>query len=561
MSARKSARPTGTARRIVGLCALAVAAVLATSVVVADAVPGAAPKGGGATPAMTCAAVAGLDLALVPGAPAEIVSATVLAAKDNTLGNWEACQVRGILAPQTQFQLLLPTRTWQGRYLQTGCGGYCGSVAIQAQAATGCVPLTDGAFAVASDNEGHYGGSAFSGIFGADPTLRVAFGYESEHQLAMVAKALVGKYYGAAPAYSYYDGCSQGGHEGLTEAQRYPHDFNGILAGAPASIMTELNVWYQGWNTLANRGVTGGAVLSVADLAPLHRAVLDACDRLDGAVDGLLADPTGCPFDPASIACSGKPGFCLTGAQVEAVRKLYAGPRDTHGRLMYPGWEVPGSELNWANWLVPSVPGAPVIDQQVVEQTLRYLVNPGVEPDRTVDDVRFTAAQFAQLTRNPSGIYDATDPDLSAFRDAGGKLLLWHGWADPAISPVGTIAYYQAVQDAMGGLGRTQQFARLFMLPGVAHCGGGEGPDSFDGLSAVVDWAEHGTAPDKLVTSKLDGSGKPVLTRPVYPYAPTAPSPGKPFDPRVPWLGSFTSGYEQVCGWVNGQWVCRRGKN
>jgi feruloyl esterase len=531
------------------------------------------------TPVLSCAQVAQLDLGALPGAATEISSAAALAAADNTQGDWNACEVSGTIAPQIQFQLLLPTSTYQGEYLQDGCGGYCGSVGISTPAATGCAPLTGGAFAIASDNEGHYGAAAFSASFGADPTLRASFGYQSEHELAMAAKAVIAKFYGTGPADSYFDGCSQGGHEALTEAQRYPRDFNGIVAGSPASIMTELNVFYQAWNAQANTAPDGSPVITPADLAPLHQAVVDACDAADGTRDGLVSDPLGCHFDPAGIACNGRAStaadFCLTPAQVTTVRKLYEGPRDAQGQLLYPGWQLPGSELNWAAWLVPTSAGAATIDQQIAQETLRYMVYPGINGSATYKDVNFTAAEFDQLTAANDGMYDATDPDLSAFRAAGGKLILWAGWADPAISPVGTVAYYQAVENAMGGAQATERFARLFLLPGVSHCGGGQGPDQFDALTAITDWVTMSQAPDSLLTSTVNSSGATTATRPVYPYpmiavdttgGPTDQAssytarPGTSLAPLT-WLGSFRSGYETVSGWVDGQWVTRPGKS
>src|SRR3954453_18739636 len=339
----------------------------------------------------------------------------------------------------------------------------------------------------------------------------------SEHKLADLMKNLLKVFYGQAPTYAFYDGCSTGGREGLLEAQQYPHDFNGIVSGAPASIHQPLNVWYQGWNALANQGPDGQPILTIDKLAPLHAAVAGAC----GGVNGLILDRSAGDFDPGSIQCPAgatDTSSCLTPAQVETVRKLYAGPRDDHGDLMYPGWPVKGSEANWAPWLVPATPGAPTsstIDANAALNTIRYLAYKDIDPTLGLEDIPFTEAGFRQIMSQTSDIFDATNPDLTAFRDAGGKLILWHGWADPAISPVGTVAYYQAVQDHMGGPAATARFARLFMLPGVGHCRGGQGPDSFGALSAIVDWVEHGKAPDSFVTTKSPTSHQhgPVPSR------------------------------------------------
>jgi hypothetical protein len=521
-------------------------------------------------PKTDCAALAGQDLSGVPDAPAIIGSARPTTSPQG----WAACDVKGTVAPQIQFEAWLPTTTWRQRYLQVGCGAFCGNVGINAQAAAGCVPLTRGDFVMASDNEGHVGVSGFDGVFGADPQLRVDLGYRSDHVVSVVVKRLIGVYYGQGPRHSYFDGCSQGGHEGLAEAQRYPADFDGIVAGAPASIFTPLNVWFQGWNGRVNTGAHGRPVLTADKLAPLHSAVLTACDGKDGLADGQIDDPRACAFDPASLRCA--PGAntagCLTDTQIGVVRKLYEGPRDERGRRLYPGGEAIGSELAWANWIVPTAPGAVSIARSIATSTLKYLAYPAARPSMTLDDLAFDSATFRE-TYEQAGVYDATDPDLSAFRAKGGKLIIWHGWADQAISPYGTVAYYHALADRMGGRAATQRFARLFMLPGVNHCGGGEGPDAIDALTATVDWVEGGLAPDRLIATRTQGNDV-VRTRPVYPYplvarydgtgstdeasnfAP-APPPAD-YGDGVSWLGSFRSGYERTCAWRNGRWSCTR---
>jgi Tannase and feruloyl esterase len=503
-------------------------------------------------PVVTCGQLATLDLAAMTGTAVSVASATTTTA---TPGGWTACDVHGNIAPQEQFEAFLPTSTWRQLYLQTGCGGFCGSVSIMAQQANGCVPLTSGQFVMASDNEGHFGTNAFDGTFGADPELRQYFGHLSEHVLAVFMKALIKIFYGASPAYSFYDGCSQGGHEGLMEAQQFPRDFNGIVAGAPASITQPLNVWYQAWNALANLGPDGHAILTADKLPILHAAAVKACGRLNG----LVMDPMTCKFDPASVQCppdASSTASCLTAAQVGVARKLYSGPRDAQGKLMYPGWQVPGSELNWVPWVVPAPGSTFTIDPGIALNTVRYLAYPGINPRLGLADIPFTAAGFRQIMAATGATFDATDPDLAAFRHAGGKLILWHGLADPAISPIGTIAYYQAVEDHMGGPAATQKFARLFLMPGMSHCSGGQGPNSFDALTAIISWVEQGTAPTSLLTSQTPTAANPVQSLPAYPYplmatyngtgrvdlasSYHAALPPEPFDAHIHWLGSFS---------------------
>jgi hypothetical protein len=504
------------------------------------------------TPVEACSQLTGLDLAGMTGIGVSIASATTTT---STPGGWAACDVHGNIAPQEQFEAFLPTSTWHRLYLQTGCGGFCGTVSITAQQANGCVPLTGGQFVMASDNEGHFGTAAFDATFGADAQLRDYFGHLSEHALAVFMKKLIKIFYGASPSYSFYDGCSQGGHEGLMEAQQFPRDFNGIVSGAPASITQPLNVWYQAWNALANRGPGGQPILTADKLPVLHAAAVKAC----GPRNGLVMDPMTCKFDAASVQCppnAPSAASCLTAAQVAVARKLYEGPRDAGGELMYPGWQVPGSELNWIPWVVPA-PGSPfTIDPSIALNTIRYLAYRDINPRLGLNDVPFTAAGFHQIMGATGGTFDATNPDLTTFRDAGGKLILWHGLADPAISPIGTIAYYQAVEDHMGGPAGTQKFARLFLMPGMSHCGGGQGPNSFDALTALLNWVEQGIAPASLLATQAPTPDNPVQSLPAYPYPLTATYNGtgnvdvassyhaalplKPFNARIHWLGTFS---------------------
>ncbi|MDQ0578667.1 tannase/feruloyl esterase family alpha/beta hydrolase [Streptomyces rishiriensis] len=537
----------------------------------------AAATDSGIAPAMACSQVASLDLAAaVPDVPFEITSAAEVPAADNTLGNWAYCNVQGVIAPQIHFQLRLPQTGWQADYLQLGCGGLCGNVSTgNAAASYGCVPLTSGAFAVGSSDEGHYQGG---GLFSTDAALRADFGYKSDHWLAQVAKVLVKQYYGQSATHSYFDGCSQGGHQALTEAQRYPTDFDGIVAGAPANNFTALNTFSHAWTAQSVFLNGGPATITTADLAPLHAAVLKGCDA---PADGIVTDPLACGWDPASITCkagqtSTASDFCLTSDQVTTLRRIYAGPTDEHGALLYPGYQLRGSELNWAGIIVPTTATGTTGDMSFVRETIRYQVFDEPHPELTYRDVKFTAAYFKKIMQPNEGTYDATDPDLTAFKKAGGKLILWHGLRDQHIPAVGTMAYYKAVQNVMGGAAATSSFARLFLLPGVAHCGGGQGPDKLDALTAVVAWVTKGEAPDSLLTTAVDTSGKTTATRPAYPFPYIAGNTtGGPADEAssytpvrstaeanltLNWLSSFRSGYETVGNWIHGKWVVSKGK-
>jgi Tannase and feruloyl esterase len=506
-------------------------------------------------PRVECAALAGVDVSAGVGAGTGIIAATLTTAAPG----YPVCDVKGVIAPQIQFEVQLPTQTYRQRYLQTGCGGLCGTLAINVPAANGCVPVTDGTFAMASNNQGHVGGGSADGNFGTDPQLRVDFAERADHLTALAAKALIAEFYGQQPRFSYFDGCSQGGHEGLTEAQRYPNDFDGVLAGAPASITTELNAFNQPWLARVNFDAAGRTILPAAKLGPLHDAVMARCDGLDGLVDGQLDDPRACDFDPATLACptNADAPTCLTQAQLTVVRKIYSGAVTDRGEHLYPGGQPFGSELAWAGWFIPTNPAAPqksTIAWRIGNGWVSYLAfkqNPPLS--FTLNDIAFDRSTFDRV-RQLAGLYDAIDPDLTAFRRAGGKLIMWHGWADQAIPPTGTIAYYQAIQDRMGGLAATQRFARLFMFPGVLHCGGGTAPNTFDLLTSLMNWVENGAAPTKVVATRSDG-GTVTRTRPVFPYPLvarytgtgsiddaanfTAARPERPTQDRFPWLGRF----------------------
>ena len=299
------------------------------------------------------------------------------------------------------------------------------------------------------------------------------------------------------------------------EAQRYPDDFDGIVAGAPAMNLPQLDGFYHAWQARSNTDENGSPILLAERLPILSEAVLAACDDLDGLQDGLISDPRACDFDPATIQCADNSddSNCLTVAEVDTVRKLYEGPKDPESGLSLTlGGPQFGSELSWPGVFVPQ-PGSDNLFSRVIStDAFSYLLYEENPPQPfSIDSVEFTAAGF-DLVRPLYGLYAATDPDLSAFEAAGGKLILWHGWADQHISPIGTIAYFETVESLIG-VDRTSSFARLFMLPGVYHCRGGPGPDSIDMLSAVMEWVENDRAPEMVVAtgrpdeSSADGPG------------------------------------------------------
>jgi hypothetical protein len=462
------------------------------------------------------------DFAAIRDNPTAIASATVVPAAG---ANPEYCDVKGMIAPQTHFEMYLPTQTWQGRYLQNGCGGYCGTVTRQSFPS--CDATLGGDFAMATDDEGHTssGGLGGGGLFAFNSQkLRTEYGYQSEQSLYLVARTIITAFYGQAPNYSYYDGCSDGGREAMEMAERYPDDFNGIIAGAPEIIAGPLNAEHQTWDVRVNTDAAGNAILTDNKLPALHAAVIAACGHDDGTNDGIITDPQNCHFDPASIQCpSGQDSdSCLTAAQVQVVREFYQGPADPQGRLLYPGGVPYGSELGWSVFeLPPSQNGGAVSTRLSLDYTglslpyLRYqLLAPGqLGPDPF--QWQFTDRDFRSMFP-AANIWDAMSTDLRAFRAHGGKLIMWQGSADNGIPPSGTVDYYDVLARRMGGLTATQRFARLFMFPTVYHCGGGYANSSFDLVYPMVQWVENGTAPTSVTAT--DTINANTLTRPVYPY-------------------------------------------
>jgi hypothetical protein len=333
------------------------------------------------------------------------------------------------------------------------------------------------------------------------------FASRSLHEMTVKAKTLVQQFYGMAPVYSYWNGCSTGGRQGLMEAQRFASDYDGILSGAPA-INWDRFIPSELWPQIVMHQEVGQPI-AACKLTTVTSAAVAACDGQDGVVDGVIDDPRQCHFDPQALQCA--PGVddctCLTPGEVTAVQKIWDGPRSSRSdRRSWYGLE-PGASFAG---LAGPVPFSITVDH------FRYWL----EQDPSFDWHAVDYAGFdAEFTRSMSLFHDVIgtdDPNLTRFSRAG-KLIIWHGWADQLIPPLGTIDYWQRVLTKNGGPGHVDDFARLFMAPGVAHCGGGVGPNVFDVFGALVDWVEHGQAPDRIIASSIQG-GQIVRTRPLCPY-------------------------------------------
>jgi feruloyl esterase len=411
------------------------------------------------------------------------------------------CRVAVVLAPSTdshiEAEVWLPDTDWNGKYEEVGNGGFIGAIGFPAMAAS----LREG-YATAGSDTGHKGNSASFAL--GHPEKMVDFAYRAEHETAVKAKTLITAYYGRAPKFSYWNGCSTGGRQGLKEAQRFPDDFDGILAGAPANYETHLHAWTVeiGMAPIKN----DQNILPASTYPVINKAVLAACDALDGVKDGLLNDPRRCKFDPATLVCSGgKTESCLTPDQVEAVKKIYASAKTKSGELIFPSYE-PGSEMGWALLAGGNTPNQLGID------TFMYLTYADPKWDwHTFDLDRDTAA----ADQKDDGIINAIDPDLSKFKAHGGKLLMYHGWDDTAIAPENSINYHASVLKKMGN--KQDDWYKLYMVPGMQHCGGGPGPNQINWMGALERWREAGTAPEQITATHVTG-GNVDMTRPLCPY-------------------------------------------
>jgi len=469
-------------------------------------------------PVMACDALPGEDLLTIEDAPARISSATL----ETRANGAEFCRIKGMIAPQIQFEIHLPTKTYTGRYLQGGCGGACGVIYETVSPSCNNETAFGGAFAVSFNNSGHVGPDARDTLWAAyAPQLRADFAYRASHVTARVAKEIIARFYGEAPAYSYFMGCSNGGREAMMEAQRYPDDFDGIIAGAPALWITPGVVRIIHESQVA-RGADGQPILTPQSTQLLHKAVMAACDGLDGLKDGQIDNPRRCRFDPRTLVC--KPGHkadCVTAQQAETMRRLYEGPVDAQGRRLFFGGEPYGSELLWTG------PGSFVADgYQLAANQIKFMIYNGeTRQDFDWRSWKPDAAALADLMEK-GGYYNASNPDLSAFKARGGKLIMWQGEADNAGGSYLLPDYYQRVRDTMGGFAGTDPFMRVYMFPGVYHCAGGYVGYQHDLLGPIVNWVERGVAPGAVEGAAILEDGT-VRRRPTYPFPVQARYVGK----------------------------------
>lgn len=506
---------------------VAVAAYLAGQVFVA-------PLASAATPCDALTSTALGDARLVTS---EVVGAGTLsipgarAAAQASLRRLPAfCRAQGMITPSSdshiEFEVWLPTSGWNGKYQGVGNGGTAGEISYEYVAAA-----LGAGYAVSATDTGHEA----TGVVDAQwalghPEKVIDYGHRAIHETAEKAKAIIRAFYGKPPTRSYFSGCSTGGRQALMEAQRYPADYDGLIAGAPAANLTRIIALFSA-NTLA-LARDPSAFIPPTKYVAIEAATLAACDASDGLNDGLIAEPTRCHFDPASLLCrSAESDTCLTVPQVETLKRLYAGLRAPNADPLYPGF-MPGGEsgsAGWALWLSGQTP----------ERNLEYLWATQIAGSLLLQNPFYNWRTFSvdrdlRAAEKVAGrALNATDPDLRAFEKRGGKLILYHGWSDAGLPPLGTVEYYRSVIARLGQQ-RVDGFVRTYMVPGMQHCGGGPGADNFGmmpGLlpverdparnmsAALEEWVEHGTRPSSIIATKYaTASSEIMFTRPLCPY-------------------------------------------
>ena len=468
--------------------------------------------GGGAGPAVGCASLVSLT-----GYEFSILSATVMPGSADAP---EYCRVSGLIQPEVRFEVNLPT-SWNGRLYMFGNGGYAGeALDAPARLTTARRALARG-FAAVQTNTGHDAAAEPLGSFAQSPQKFADYASRAVHVTVVTAKRVLQAYYNAPPRHAYWDGCSTGGRQGLIEAQRFPDDFDGVLAGAPVLDFSGTMISYS-----AIQRSLAAASLPPAKLRLLSDAVYAKCDAADGLKDGVIDDPRACGFSPAADLprCSGDADAadCFTSSQARALESVYAVVR-RGGSDFFPGWPAgaetsaaAGGPSGWLPWFVVPA-GAPAggrpIQANFGETFFRFMAFGAPKPQ--YDWLTFNLETDLDKIEPARALLDATNPDLSRFKARGGKMITYFGWADPALNPLMGVRYYESVM-RLGG-SSTADFYRLFMVPGMFHCGGGIGTSVFDAFTPLVEWVEKGTAPQTIAAARVV-DGKTVRSRPLCPY-------------------------------------------
>ena len=424
------------------------------------------------------------------------------------------CKVVGVVGDEINFELLLP-EDWNGKFLQSGGGGFVGSIGRSGQFSV------NRGYATVGTDTGHQASGIRAGWAQGHPERLVNYGYLAVHRTAATAKAIIRAYYGDPAKYSYFYGCSNGGRQALMEAQRYPEDFDGIVAGAPAHDFTGVlaGFLYNMQRIFPDPADVENPVITPENRKLLQSTILERCDKIDGLEDGILDDPRECGFKVEDLPlCAGDAAaHCVTVQQREAIRAVYEGPRNQDGQI-YPGFPLGGEAEGgaWQGWITGPSPSLmrsfhePSSQYGFSTQSFKHLVFDDPEWDYRGYDF----STFDRDSRQLRAVADATDPGLDGLKKAGGKLILWHGWTDAALTAYGSINYFEEAEKTDPNI---RDHFRLFMMPGVFHCAGGPGPDRVDWVTAIEDWVENGQAPEEPTAFRV-ADGKVDMARPLCVY-------------------------------------------
>jgi len=449
-------------------------------------------------PSQSCAQLAALRLPDV-----RITEAVAVAAATNGPIHAAHCRVTGVIGAEIQFRLLLPD-TWNGRFLMGGGGGFVGSIDNQAQR------TLDAGYATVGTDTGHRADGTDASWALDNLERQINFGHVAVHRTAEVAKAIVRAHFGSDATRNYFFGCSNGGRQALMEAQRYPDDFDGIVVGAPALDFVALGAQFIKDSQAAFPDPQNAAPLfSTETLKSIEQQIVEKCDTLDGVKDGVMEDPRRCQVDLESLTG-------LSGVQHATLEKLYAETRGSDG-LIYPAQPFGGEGApgGWGTWIAgavsPQSSRANSLRRIFGTEFFKYFVF----GDPSWDYTKYHVSNAPKDARLAGTFLNATNPDLDAFKAKGHKLVMWHGWSDPALSALASIDYYERVQTRDATI---RDYLRLFMMPGVLHCAGGPGPDTVDWPAVIADWVENGKAPDRIAARKLGPEGTVIRSRPLCPY-------------------------------------------
>ena len=419
------------------------------------------------------------------------------------------CRVRATALPAISIEVRLPLEAWNGKYYQTGCGGFCGILG-RADAQKGFInamgPGLQKGYATATSDSGHHGLSVLDASWaGHNPMAERDWGWRSIGETHRVAQAVISAFYNTAPQQHYFQGCSTGGRMANMAALKYPELFSGIISGAPALNYTGLVALKMAWIVQANSDADGKPILKPGKDQLIGDEVMRQCDAVDGQEDGLIADPRACSVDLSTLACQdgADPQSCLSDAELDVIAKWRQGPRNAAGEQLYPGGIPEGSEPFWWLWLTGKAEGGGKLVPLFAQNFGAYMAfadDPGAAYSALDFDFETDPARLSTM----AAVYNSDQPDISAFRDAGGKMIVWHGWADAIVTPYKTIDWYEQLAATLGGEEQVGEFVRLFMIPGMDHCGllpgpGGVNQFSIDPLSALEAWVETGTAPDSIM--------------------------------------------------------------